>query len=215
MKFLPKYIEEYAEQHTNVFESSVLSELERRTHVEVMRPHMLSGYMQGQFLSFLSNMKQPKNILEIGTFTGYSAICLAQGLLQGGVLHTIDVNEELTDIATRFIEKAGLSHCIVQHQGDALDIIPSLKGTKWDIVFLDADKLNYGTYYDMVFDHLNVGGILIADNVLWYGNVAKGSKEKRAAALTLFNQKVQDDSRVKNLLLPLRDGLMLVEKISG
>jgi caffeoyl-CoA O-methyltransferase len=212
MKFIPEYIEGYAEQHTKVYESDVLSLLERKTHLEVMRPKMLSGYLQGQFLSFLSRLKGPQRILEVGTYTGYSAICLAQGLVEDGLLHTIDLNEELEEVATEFINKAKLRSSIQQHQGNALEIIPQLD-EQWDLVFLDADKVNYSAYFDMIFPKLKVGGILIADNVLWNGEVAKGSKEKRAKALAVFNKKVTDDSRVKNILLPLRDGLMLVEKV--
>jgi len=213
MKFIPEYIEDYAKEHTKVYESDVLSMLERKTHLEVMRPQMLSGYLQGQFLSFLSRLKRPQRILEVGTFTGYSAICLAQGLAEGGLLHTIDLNEELEEVATEFIDKAKLRFCVQQHQGNALEIIPQLE-EEWDLVFLDADKVNYSSYFDMIFPKLKVGGLLIADNVLWNGKVAEGSKEKRANALAIFNQKVTDDIRVKNILLPLRDGLMLMEKIS-
>ena len=213
MKFIPEYIEDYAAAHTNVYASDVLNELERKTHLEVMRPKMLSGYLQGQLLTFLSRQKKPLRILEVGTYTGYSAICLAQGLQEGGRLHTIDVNEELEAIATEFIQKSGMGHCIQQHQGDALKIIPELNES-WDLVFLDADKINYGNYYDMILPNLNLGGLLIADNVLWNGQVPKGSTEKRAHALAIFNQKVQVDERVKNLLLPLRDGLMLIEKVA-
>lgn len=211
MKFIPEHIEEYAQKHTKVYDSSVLNALERKTHLEVMRPQMLSGYLQGQFLAFFSRMKQPKRILEVGTYTGYSAICLAQGLQKEGKLHTIDVNKELETVATAFIQKAALTDQIQQHQGDALTIIPTLK-EQWDLVFLDADKINYSKYYDMIFPKLTVGGIIIADNVLWHGKVAAGSSEKRANALALFNQKINEDPRIKNVLLPLRDGLMLIEK---
>lgn len=212
MKFIPDYIENYAQSHSHVFESKVLLELERRTHLEVMQPHMLSGQLQGQFLAFLSFTKSPKRILEIGTFTGYSAICLAQGLQAGGILHTIDNNPELEHLTTTFIQKANLSHCIRQHQGDAKDILPQLD-EKWDLVFLDADKSSYSDYYDMIFPQLNIGGMIIADNVLWYGAVAQGGTEKRAQALAAFNQKITEDKRVRNVLLPLRDGLMLIEKV--
>lgn len=213
MKFIPQYIEEYAELHTKVCASTVLNELERRTYLEVMQPHMLSGYLQGQFLAFLSRIKRPQRILELGTYTGYSAICLAQGLVEDGLLHTIDNNPELETIASKFIQQANLKDKIYQHQGDAIDIIPTLK-EDWDIVFLDADKLNYSTYYNMVLPCLKIGGLVIADNVLWYGQVTKDSTEKRANALAAFNNEVQQDSRVKNVLLPLRDGLMLIEKVA-
>lgn len=212
MKMTPEYIEEYAQQHTKVYESDVLDRLERKTHLEVMRPQMLSGYLQGQFLAFFSRMKKPKRILEIGTYTGYSAICLAQGLEKGGMLHTIDVNEELETIATQFIQESGLASSIQQHQGDAMQIIPQLN-ENWDLVFLDADKINYSNYYDLLLPNLKSGAVIIADNVLWHGKVPEGSREKRASALALFNQKVTDDPRVNNVLLPLRDGLMLIEVV--
>lgn len=212
MKMTPEYIEEYAKRHTKVYESEVLNKLERKTHLEVMRPQMLSGYLQGQFLAFFSRMKKPNRILEIGTYTGYSAICLAQGLVENGILHTIDVNKELEAIATQFIQKAGLTDVIKQHQGDAMTIVPSLEES-WDLVFLDADKINYTNYYDLLIPNLKSGAIIVADNVLWHGKVPEGSQEKRAAALALFNQKVMDDYRVNNVLLPLRDGLMLIEVI--
>lgn len=212
MKMTPEYIEEYAKRHTKVYESAVLNKLERKTHLEVMRPQMLSGYLQGQFLAFFSRMKQPKRILEIGTYTAYSAICLAQGLAENGILHTIDVNKELEAIATQFIQEAGLAEKVIQHQGDAMKIVPSLD-ENWDLIFLDADKINYSNYYDLLVPKLKPGAIIIADNVLWHGKVAEGSREKRASALALFNQKVMDDSRVNNVLLPLRDGLMLIEVI--
>jgi predicted O-methyltransferase YrrM len=210
MKMTPEYIEEYAQRHTKVYESEVLNRLERKTHLEVMRPQMLSGYLQGQFLAFFSRMKKPKRILEIGTYTGYSAICLAQGLVENGILHTIDVNKELEAIATQFIQEAGLTDAIKQHQGDAMTIVPSLE-ERWDLVFLDADKINYTNYYDLLIPNLESGAVIVADNVLWHGKVPEGSQEKRASALALFNQKVTNDPRVNNVLLPLRDGLMLIE----
>jgi len=212
MKMTAEYIEEYARRHSKVYESEVLNRLERKTHLEVMRPQMLSGYLQGQFLAFFSRMKKPNRILEIGTYTGYSAICLAQGLAENGLLHTIDVNKELEAIATQFIEEAGLVDSIKQHQGDAMVIIPNLD-ENWDLVFLDADKINYTNYYDLLLPKLKKGAIIVADNVLWHGKVPAGSQEKRAAALALFNQKVTNDPRVNNVLLPLRDGLMLIEVI--
>lgn len=212
MKMTPEYIEEYAKRHTKVYESEVLNKLERKTHLEVMRPQMLSGYLQGQFLAFFSRMKKPSRILEIGTYTGYSAICLAQGLVENGILHTIDVNKELEAIATQFIQEAGLTNVIKQHQGDAMKIVPNLDES-WDLVFLDADKINYTNYYDLLIPKLKSGAIIVADNVLWHGKVPEGSQEKRAAALALFNQKIMDDSRVNNVLLPLRDGLMFIEII--
>ena len=213
MNWLPETIDRYAQDHTQVFPADLLHELERTTHLEVMRPQMLSGYLQGQYLAFMSRLKRPQRILEVGTYTGYSAICLAEGLPPNGQLHTIDNNPELEAVATQYIQRAARSAQIIQHQGAALDIIPTLQET-WDLIFLDADKINYTAYYDLIFPQLSIGGLLIADNVLWQGKGALGSHEKRASALAGFNQKVQKDPRVKNILLPLRDGLMMAEKVS-
>ncbi len=214
MQFLPEYIDTYANEHTSVAVEEVLRELERKTYLEVMKPQMLSGHLQGQFLAFLSRMIQPKYILEIGTYTGYSAICLAQGLECGGELHTIDRNQELEGVTAEFITKAGLSKQIITHQGDALNVIPKLNKA-WDLVFIDADKLNYSNYYDLLLPVLKKGSYIIADNVLWNGNAANGSTEKKAKALDVFNKKVMNDNRVKNILLPIRDGLMMIEKIAN
>lgn len=214
IKWLPDYIDDYAVEHTQVGGVELLHALERKTHLEVMRPQMLSGYLQGQFLAMISRLKSPHRILEVGTYTGYSAICLAQGLGPEGILHTIDSNPELEAVATEFLQQAPQASQIRQHQGDALSIIPQLEET-WDLVFLDADKVNYAAYYDMIFPHLRVGGLLIADNVLWQGKVAAGSHEKRASALAGFNKMVAKDTRVNNVLLPLRDGLLMIEKVKN
>lgn len=213
MRIIDDAIEDYACAHTKVTPSDVLNQLERQTHLEVMRPKMLSGYLQGQFLAFLSLMKRPKRILEVGTYTAYATLCLAEGLTEDGQLHTIDVNEEVKAIATTYIQKAGLQDKVKQYLGDAKTIIPTLEES-WDLVFLDADKVHYAEYYDLIFPSLKVGGLLLADNVLWNGQVPKGSQEKRASALAKFNTKVTEDTRVRNVLLPLRDGLMLLEKIA-
>lgn len=212
MRWLPDYVDDYAVAHTQVGDAELLHALERKTHLEVMRPQMLSGYLQGQFLALMSRLQRPRRILEVGTYTGYSALCLAQGLTEDGILHTIDSNPELEAVATEFLQQAPQASQIIQHQGNALEIIPSLEET-WDVVFLDADKVNYATYYDLIFPRLKIGGLLIADNVLWQGKVAAGSHEKRASALAGFNKMVSEDSRVNNVLLPLRDGLLMIEKI--
>ena len=210
MKASDSEIEQYASAHCNYYLTALLEELERKTHLEVMYPQMLSGKIQGQLLSFLSSMKAPKRILEIGTYTGYSAICLAQGLAKGGQLHTIEVNAETLEVAQYFFRKAGLDQIITQHHGQAYELLDQLGGP-WDLVFLDADKVNYAAYYDKVFDLVPSGGLILADNVLWKGMVLH-PKEKRAKALADFNSKIQQDKRVKNILLPLRDGLMIIEK---
>jgi len=167
--------------------------------------------MQGAFLSMISFMLQPTNVVEIGTYTGYSAICLASGMSKIGVLHTIDINEELEDMAKEYFKKAGLQNVIKQHVGDALEIIPSLE-ENFDLVFIDADKINYSNYYDLVFDKLNIGGYIIADNVLWSGKVLNADKDKDTEALHEYNKKVMTDDRVDNILLPIRDGLMIARK---
>lgn len=213
MDFLPKDISAYAESKTNVFQSDVLKELEQYTYNNIEIPQMLSGFLQGQFLSFFSRMIKPKCILEIGTYTGYSAICLAQGLQKDGILHTIDVNKELKDLVSKFIHKAGLEDKVKCHIGNAMEIIPNLN-TSLDLVFIDADKVNYSNYFDLVLPKLGIGGYIIADNVLWSGQVVSDEKDEDGEALSAFNDKVHNDSRVKNMLLPIRDGLMLLEKVS-
>jgi caffeoyl-CoA O-methyltransferase len=176
-------------------------------------PRMLSGHLQGQLLRMLSLMIRPQRILEIGTYTGYSAICLSAGLQQGGTLDTIDVNDELAPMATRYFRHAGVDDRITLHTGNALEILPGLSGL-FDIVFIDADKINYSQYYDLVFPKLRPGGYLIADNVLWSGKVT-GRPEKMDAdtrALHRFNEMVRNDPRVFHVLLPVRDGLMVARK---
>ena len=213
MDFLDPRIEEYALAHTAP-ESDVLQELNRETWQKVLIPRMLSGHLQGRVLSMLSKMMQPQNILEIGTYTGYSALCMAEGLADGGELHTIDINEELETMISRYIDKAGYTDRIHLHIGNALEIIPALNKT-WDMVFIDADKENYATYFDLVVDRVRTGGIIIADNVLWSGKVLDepNPKDEETIALKAFNQKVLEDDRVESLLLPVRDGLMMLRKL--
>ncbi|MCH8332196.1 MAG: O-methyltransferase [Bacteroidetes bacterium] len=210
MDFLPKKISTYAEKHTNE-ESVVLRQLNRQTHLKVMLPQMLSGKLQGQLLRMVSYMIRPMKILEIGTFTGYSAICLAEGMASGGVLYTIDKDPELIDMAQSYFKKAGMSKRIKALTGTALDIIPKLKG-KFDIVFIDADKENYSNYFDQVIDKVKKGGFIIADNVLWGGRVLGNTRDKETVGIKAFNKKVLADDRVENLLLPIRDGLMILRK---
>jgi len=176
---------------------------------------MLSGHLQGTLLQMLSHMIHPTNILEIGTYTGYSAICLAKGLKINGHLDTIDINEELEDMAFRYICEAGLQDRITQHIGQAADIIPGLDKT-YDMVFIDADKQNYSLYYDMVFDKVPVGGYILADNVLYDGEVVMPEREqsKNGRAIHAFNEKVKNDSRVEHVLMPVRDGIMIIRKIA-
>lgn len=212
MDFLPESIIKYALQHTDQ-EAEYLQELQRQTHLKVLMPRMLSGHLQGRFLAMFSKLLQPKNILEIGTYTGYSALCMAEGLHPEGQLVTIDVNEELEDFAKSFFEKAKMQHQIKMIVGNALEIIPTLSVT-WDLVFIDADKINYQKYYDLVLPQVRKGGWLIADNVLWSGKVVdEKAQDKDTQALRAFNEFVQKDTRVHNVLLPLRDGLLVMQKI--
>jgi len=199
-------------QHTEK-EPELLQKLNHETWEKVLIPRMLSGHLQGRVLSLLSHMINPKTILEIGTYTGYSAICLAEGLQEGGELHTIDINEELESMVSKYLEKANLQNTIFNHLGNAMDIIPTLNKT-YDLVFIDADKINYSNYYDLVFDSVNQGGYIIADNVLWSGKVVHNKTEKDADTLALiaYCKKVNADNRVQNVLFPIRDGLMIVRK---
>jgi predicted O-methyltransferase YrrM len=211
MEFIDDNILKYCEKNT-LKEDKILEELSRYTHLNVLSPRMLSGHLQGSFLTLLSKIIRPKNILEIGTYTGYSAICLAQGIQEGGKLITIDRNEELEDIVKFFLNKAQLQNKVQMMVGDAKEIIPNLK-YNWDLVFIDADKEAYIQYFDLVIDKLNSGGIIIADNVLWSGKILEqNTKDKSCVALQKFNEYVCNDERVENVLLPIRDGLNVIRK---
>ena len=209
MHFLSEELENYAAQHTED-EPLLLQELNKRTHLNVLQPRMISGHFQGRFLSLLSKMVQPRTILEIGTYTGYATLCLAEGLHPEGVLHTIDIKEELTDLQREVFDRSGYGSQIVQHLGKAADIIPSLN-TTFDLVFIDADKQNYAHYFDLVIEKMNRGGIILSDNVLWSGKVVEEVKpnDKHTQALMAYNQKIKDDPRVETVLLPIRDGITL------
>jgi len=210
MEFIDIKIENYALQHSDE-ESAILKKVNRETHAKIMMPRMLSGHMQGNLLSMLSKMIKPKQILEIGTYTGYSGICLAQGLQEGGKLHTIDINDELEKMVRGFFEEAQLTNKINYYIGNAMEIIPTIN-EKYDLVFIDADKNNYSNYYDLIFDKVNAGGFIIADNVLWSGKILDDKKDKDTLAIDEFNKKVHADIRVEHMLLPVRDGLMIVRK---
>lgn len=213
MDFLDPKLEQYAEMHTTP-ENEVQQALNRETYANVLMPRMLSGHLQGRVLSMFSQMLRPRRILEIGTYTGYSALCMAEGLTDDGILHTIDINEELETMVRTHIAKAGFENKIQFHIGNAMQIVPSLNET-FDLVFIDADKENYSHYYDMVFDKLRTGGIIIADNVLWSGKVLDEkelTKDVETKALDQFNKKIHADNRVENVLMPIRDGLMVVRK---
>jgi caffeoyl-CoA O-methyltransferase len=205
----------YALQHSSG-EDEILNRLSRETHLSTVYPHMLSGPLQGRLLEMISHMMKPSRILEIGTFTGYSGICLARGLAEGGILHTIDINDETSLMAQKYFGAAGLSDRIVLHTGDAVDIVPALDEA-FDLVFIDADKEQYLAYYHAVFTKLKIGGFILADNVLWGGKVLPGSKfrDKETGGILEFNIFVEADIRVEKLLIPLRDGLFMIRKLTG
>ncbi len=203
-------IHTYCEQFTTP-ESEALHELNRQTHLQTELPIMLSGHLQGRFLSMLSHMLRPAYILEIGTFTGYSAICLAEGLQPGGKLYTIDVDAERAELAKEYFNKSNVQDKINLLLGKASDIIPSLQH-QFDLVFIDADKTNYCHYFDLVIDKVKPGGIILADNVLYHGDVLLSNPSKNAKAMQAYNQKLAQDTRVDNILLPLRDGIMMTRK---
>lgn len=211
MNFLAKNLEDYVQNHSEK-EPELLEQLVRETHLKVLQPRMLSGAYQGRLLALLSKLMAPKHILEIGTYTGYSALCLAEGLQEGGRIDTIDVNEELANIQRRYFNASGYGAQIKQHLGNAANIIPTLSGT-FDFVFIDADKEQYPLYFDLIVDRVRTGGLIIADNVLWSGKVIEKATDEATQSLQLFNKKVVDDTRVETVILPIRDGLTLMRKI--
>jgi caffeoyl-CoA O-methyltransferase len=213
MEFISKELSEYIENHT-LAETELLKRLNRDTNAHVLMPRMLSGHVQGRFLSMISHMIKPSSILEIGTYTGYSAICLAEGLKSDGKLYTIDINEELESMVRKYFKEAGLEAQIEYKIGNALEIIPTMN-LQFDLVFIDADKENYLNYYNLVIDKLKTGGYIIADNVLWSGKVVdKNIKiDKDTRAIMDFNDFVHQDKRVENMILSLRDGLMILRKL--
>ena len=206
-------VSQYILDHTS--ESDILlQELERQTYLKVLRPQMVSGNLQGKILEMISCMVKPTSILELGTFTGYSALCLAKGLKSEGKIITIDINDELEDFAQSFFDRSKYKEQIDFLVGDARKIVPELKDT-FDLVFIDADKRQYPEYYNMVFDKVRAGGFIIADDVLWYGKVNEpvDSNDTYTKGLIDFNNMVQNDSRVENVVFPVRDGLMVVRKL--
>jgi len=205
-------LEAYILQHSEP-EGALLADLSRETHLNVLRPRMLSGHLQGRFLKLLCQLIQARRVLEIGTYTGYAAISMAEGLAEGGMLHTIDRNDELEDFIRTYIRRAGLEERVVFHVGDALKVIPTLDEV-FDLVFIDADKREYVAYYQAVFDKVRPGGLIVADDVLWDGKVvdAVAKPDAQTRGILAFNDFVQQDSRVENVLLPVRHGLMLVRK---
>ncbi len=201
---------DYCEAHTFP-QSDILYQLERETHLKTLAPQMLSGHLQGRFLAMLSRIKQPKTILEVGTFTGYAALCMAEGLPEGGQLHTIEVNPELEFLIRKYIDKAGMQEKIHLHIGDAAKVIPTLD-LSFDLAFMDAGKMDYPHHYELIVEKMNPGGILLADNVLWSGKVVQEEFDADTEGIRTFNKKVQEDERVENILLPIRDGIMMMIK---
>ncbi len=209
MNFLPEKIDNYVVEHSQQ-EPQVLKELSKETWQKVLNPRMLSGAFQGRVLSMISKLIRPKNVLEIGTYTGYSAICIAEGLADEGTIDTLDINEELEDLQNKYFEKSGYRGQINQHFGNALEIIPGLD-KKFDLVFIDADKSNYPNYFKLIIDKMNSGGIILSDNVLWSGKVVEplNPKDSDTKALLEYNRMLSTDERIETVLLPIRDGLTI------
>ncbi|WP_034043708.1 O-methyltransferase [Wocania ichthyoenteri] len=214
MHFIPEDIDNYVVAHSEN-EPELLQQLNRETYQKILQPRMLSGHYQGRVLSMISKLVNPKNILEIGTYTGYSTLCLAEGMQVNGELHTIDINEELQDFSQKYFDKSDYKNQIFQHLGDALEIIPKLDKT-FDLVFIDADKENYSNYFNAIIDKLNTGGIILSDNVLWSGKVLDTTFKKEdtsTPALIAFNALLKNDKRVETVVLPIRDGLTISRKL--
>lgn len=209
MHFLPEKIDTYVVAHTQG-EPKILQELTRETWQKVLNPRMLSGSFQGRVLSMITKLTSPKNILEIGTYTGYSALCMAEGLAKEGTIFTIDKNEELETLQNKYFKKSGYQKQIKQFVGNALEIIPTLH-KKFDLVFIDADKSNYMNYFHLIIDKMNSGGIILSDNVLWSGKVVEelDPKDKDTKVLLEYNQLLNTDDRIETVLLPIRDGLTI------
>ena len=212
MHFLPEKLDHYVVEHSQQ-EPKLLQELTRETYQKILQPIMLSGPYQGRVLSMVSKIVRPNAILELGTFTGYATLCLAEGLHSNGVIHTIDIDEELHDFQRKYFDKSDFGHQIIQHTGNALDIIPELNKT-FDLVFIDADKPNYSNYFHLIIGKLNVGGIILSDNVLWHGKVVEAidEKDKSTKAVLEYNTLLKNDPRIETVVLPIRDGLTISRK---
>lgn len=214
MDFISDDIMTYAINHTQE-ESNLLKALNKETHQKILQSRMISGHFQGRVLSFISQLIRPETILEIGTYTGYATLCLAEGLTKNGKIHTIEINEELIDFQKKYFDQSKFKNQIFTHLGDAIDIIPKLK-LKYDLIFLDADKANYPNYMEMVVPKLKRGGVLVADNVLWNGKVLDYQQKRddiETKGIKLFSELVKKNSSLQTLLLPIRDGLMMCRKI--
>jgi caffeoyl-CoA O-methyltransferase len=211
MDILPHDLQAYLDDHCDP-EPEALQKLNRETYLKVLRPHMLSGHYQGRLLSFLSKMMQPKRILEIGTFTGYSAICLAEGLAEGGILHTIEVNREMEEIIISHFKSTNVENKIKLHFGQAEAVIADLEEDDFDLVFIDADKKNNFTYFQLVFNKVRSGGLIIIDNVLWKGKVYGPENDTDTENIRKLNDQIAVDSRIEKFILPVRDGLLVIRK---
>lgn len=213
MHFIPEALDDYVVAHSEN-EPELLQQLNRETYQKILQPRMLSGHYQGRLLSMISKLIHPKNILEIGTYTGYSALCLAEGMQVDGVLDTMDINEELVDFQRKYFDKSEYGHQIIQHLGDATELIPKLSKT-YDLVFIDADKENYPNYFKVVMTCLNKGGVILSDNVLWSGKVLEDLKpdDVSTKALLEYNTLLKEDARVETVVLPIRDGLTISRKL--
>lgn len=205
-------LHDYAETFSSA-EPDLLKKITRETHVQVTQSHMLSGNLQGRFLAMISRLVRPRRILEIGTYTGYSAVCLAEGLAPGGKLDTIDHDDELRERAARYFREAGLQDCIVQHTGEALDVLPQLPGP-YELVFLDADKIHYEHYFTLIIDKVPSGGLILADNVFFHGEVFLPPEKRglNGKAIAAFNKRISEDPRLEKVVVPLRDGLFFIQK---
>lgn len=212
MHFIPEALDDYVVSHSEN-EPELLQELTRETYQKILQPRMLSGHYQGRILSMISKIAHPKHILEIGTYTGYSALCLAEGMQSDGQLHTIDINEELFDFQRSYFDKSPYGKQIIQHLGDALEIIPKMN-IMFDLVFIDADKDNYPAYFNIIMDKLNTKGIILSDNVLWSGKVIEPLNEDdySTRALLEYNKLLKLDQRIETIVLPIRDGLTISRK---
>ena len=213
MEFLPENLQSYIDNHSRP-EPELLQKLNRETHLKVPMPQMIAGHLQGQVIRILSLIHKPKYALEIGSYTGYSGICLAEGLTEGGKLYSIEIDPEKEDMINRYWSEANILDKTELIIGNAVEEIPKIPH-ELDLVFIDADKINYPNYYDLVIDKMAIGGLILGDNVLWSGKVANPEKnDKDTLAIREFNQKIQNDSRVENVLIPVRDGLMVARKIA-
>lgn len=209
MHFISEELDSYITQHSED-EPALLAELNKETHQKILRPRMLSGHFQGRVLSMIAKLIRPKNILEIGTYTGYATLCLAEGIQADGIIDTIDNNEELVDFQKKYFEKSGYSKQIHAHLGDALNIITTLD-KKYDLVFIDADKDNYINYFNLILPKMNSGGIILSDNVLWSGKILEEVKgnDKTTQILLAYNKLLKENDKIETVLLPIRDGLTL------